>query len=217
MALGRLIYNSAALASNMSAVKDSRNRIFSIRDNLRGTPVFSQIFYTLIQDPYHPPRSIEGNQSGCFWTEGWVASFNNYEPFSTQKMQDPNIAYYEGCAIYLLIQECYPNVYDFPSNSLSAVENGAHIYLKMKKQFIGKPLTPATLPAPPAPQPVAPAAPVYAPAAPQPAAPTYAPPAAPAAPAAPVAPAAAARFCSGCGTPVTPGAHFCTVCGYKLG
>lgn len=134
------------LASDMSMVKSGRNAIFNMRDRLRNTPQFSDFFYKIINDVTHPPRIIEATQTGEFWSEAWIASYNNYEPYSTQKITDRNIGYIEGCAMYLLIQDCYPDIYDFPGNTVQQLNNGATIKLIMKKKYIGQPLQPAFLP-----------------------------------------------------------------------
>ena len=194
MGLFDAMSKAAAIRNDVQTVKAGRAAIFNVRDKLRGTPQFSEIFYSIIgNDVNHPPRHVEGNQSGGFWTEAWDPSAGNYEPFSTQKLQDDNVGYIEGCAVYLLIQECYPNVYDFPSNTTTAIQNGATIKLIMNKQFIGKALKPATVPA----------APVVA-----------APPQAPVQ--APAANGATPAFCSACGSRLAPGAAFCGGCGSKV-
>lgn len=200
---------------NIKAVKNARSDIFEYRDRLRGTPVFADYFYKIVGDDVsHPPRKIEATQTGNFWSEQYVPAYGNYEPFTTHKFDDPNVGYLEGCAIYLLIQECYPNVYDFPNNTMAQLADGATIQLLMKKQFVGKAIAPAVVPprATPAPAPVQQAAPAPAPvqAAPAPAA---APATAPAA--APVA-APVPKFCSQCGAPRQPDARFCMGCGNKF-
>lgn len=200
--MSRIATNSAAIYNDVSTVKNTRKAIFEIRDRLRGTPLFSQMFYQIVVDPYHPPCKIEATQTGQFWSQAWTASMGNYEPYTTQKLDDHNLGYAEGCAIYLLIQECYPNVYDFPSNTTTALANGATIKLNMKKQFVGKALKPATLPAP------ANAAPVQQPVYATPAQPAYE---------APAPAQTAAKFCTNCGNKLQPGAKFCSGCGTKLG
>lgn len=191
MGLFNSFARGAAAAHNMSVVSNSRKAIFEMRDRLRNTPQFSKLFYQLIGDPSHPPRRIEATQSGDFWSEAWIAAYANYEPYTTHKFSDSNLGYIEGCAIYLLIQECYPNVYDFPSNTLAALENGATIKLIMKKNFVGQALMPAV--APPAP---------------------------PASPAPTAAPAAGLVrefvFCGQCGTKNNGTSRFCCGCGHPL-
>ena len=199
-----------AAHENIRAVKNARKDIFEYRDRLRGTPVFADYFYKLIGDDVsHPPRKIEATQTGNFWSEQYVTAYGNYEPFTTHKFDDPNVGYLEGCAIYLLIQECYPNVYDFPSNTTAQLADGATIKLNMKKQFVGKALKPANLPprAVPAPAPAPAPAPVAAAPAPAPVA---------AAPAAEVKVPPVPRFCSQCGAPRQPDAKFCMGCGHKF-
>ncbi len=190
MGLFKSIFNLTSSINNAKSqnntVKNSRKAIFELRDKLRNTPQFSKIFYTLIEDPAHPPRNIEASQNGSFWSEAWDAEMQNYEPYTTEKLNDSNIGYYEGCAVYLLIQECYPNVYDFPSNSLQDLQNGATIKLVMKKEFIGKAIKPASEPKKYA------ASAVQQPS------------------------SAGAAFCSGCGKPVSSDTAFCPSCGKKL-
>ncbi len=146
--LSRTASTVSGIVQNSNVVKNSRKAIFEMRDRLRGTSQFSTLFYAIINDINHPPRNIEATQLGEFWSESWDSTVNNYEPYATQKYIDSNIGYCEGCAIYLLIQECYPNVYDFPGNSVAAIEGGATIKLIMKKEFIGKTLKPAVTPQP---------------------------------------------------------------------
>jgi len=216
MALFRSLRNSVAtttaVAMDVRQVKNLRKAIFEVRDRLKGSPQYSQIFYSIINDVNHPPRHIVANQSGCFWTEAWQGT--TYEPFSTMKYQDPNIAYIEGCAVYLLIQESYPNVYKFPNNRMDDILNGAQIELIMEKKFIDKTLQPAVIPPAPAPAPVqqVPVQQVPAPVQQVPAPVQQAP--------APVqqAPApVAGGFCPNCGTRREVGARFCANCGNPLG
>jgi hypothetical protein len=95
--------------------------------------------------------------------------------------------------MYLLIQDCYPNVYDFPGNTLDAIANGATIKLIMKKNFIGKPIAPVSPPrnVSPALQPVQPQD--------------------------SQAPATTPAFCSRCGNKLSPDSVFCSGCGNKVG
>lgn len=146
MGLFDLISNSAKLHNSVSGVTNSRKAIFAVRDALRGTPQFSALFYAVVGDVQHPPRFIEATQSGIFSSEVWNTDLGGYEPYKTVKIEDKNIGYTEGCAVFLLIQECYPNVYDFPSNTMAAIQNGAVIQLKMRQQFLGRKLIPAVTP-----------------------------------------------------------------------
>ncbi len=193
------IRNMSEMAAQQSAMSKTNKEIYNMRDNLRNTPQFSNIFYALISDINHPPRKIEATQSGDFWSEAWQSAFNNYEPYSTHKFSDVNIGYREGCAIYLLIQECYPSVYDFPGNTLAQIQNGATIKLIMKKQFIGKPLKPAVIPPAFSAAPQENTAPEVTVEVPSSTAETNAP-----------------SFCSGCGSKLGANVAFCPACGKKV-
>ena len=136
-------------AQYFSSQSNLRKSILNVQNNLRGTSQFAALFYKLIgQDVHHPPVQIEGTQSGVFWTAAWDPARFTYEPFTTEKMSDPNIGYIEGCALFLLIQEVYPNVYKFPGNTLEQIQNGAHIHLNMRKECIGQAVMPAYIPDP---------------------------------------------------------------------
>ncbi len=199
MGLRSVASGSAAVFQDISQVKNLRKAIFEMRDKLRNTPQFSDVFYRLIPDIQHPPRLIQNNLQGGFFTEGWDVSYNNYEPYTTQKLQDGNIGYIEGCAFYLLIQECYPSVYDFPNRTIKQLQNGESSDLVMKKQFVGKPLKPATVPPRGTPTfssaPSTTSQPTVTPAASQ---------------------GQTAAFCMHCGQPIPTGARFCSKCGSQL-
>lgn len=197
-------------AQYFSSQNNLRKSILNVQNNLRGTPQFAALFYKLIgQDVHHPPVQIEGTQSGVFWTAAWDPARFTYEPFTTEKMSDPNISYIEGCALFLLIQEVYPNVYKFPGNTLEQIQNGAHIHLNMRKECIGQAVMPAYIPDPsnglPAQGQALQARAVVDPApAPTPAAEEPAPKRKP------------FNFCPYCGKKITPGARFCMNCGESL-
>ena len=219
----------SAIVGDVSQVRNLRKAIFGCRDRLRGTDVFGEVFHALIGDDYtHPPVNIEGTQDGCFRAAQWEPARRNYEPVMREQYVNPEINYPVGCAVYLLIQEIYPNVYYFPSNTISNLEGGATIKLNMKRKFIGQALTPKN---PPQYIPQAPQQPVrqnMQPKAPQPGM-QQAPrqnmqPKAPqpemrqtpvqqnTAPEAQSAP----KFCVNCGAKLKPGARFCAVCGSKI-
>ena len=190
MGLFSALSRTASLIQDSNTVKGGRKEIMQMKSKLEGTPQFATLFYKLITDVNHPPRYIEATQTGDFWSENWEAATSTYEPYTTIKHSDRNIGYCEGCAMYLLIQDCYPNVYDFPGNTISDIQNGATIKLIMKQQFVGKALGPAKVPTPVAAQPAAPAT---------------------------QAPTATPAFCSHCGTKLAPGSAFCSGCGTKIG
>lgn len=183
--------------ATQKGIKNMRQQIFDIRDRLKGTPQFAEIFSSIVNDIHHPPCHIVANQSGCFWTEAWQGT--SYEPFSTAKYNNPDIAYLEGCAIFLLIQEMYPNVYTFPSNSAADIADGVQIELIMDKKQYGKGLNPTFDPRRAAPAAPAPAAPAPAPVNPAPAG------------------AVEAGFCPKCGKPHAAGVKFCGYCGHRFG
>jgi len=199
----------SAIVGDVSQVRNLRKAIFGCRDRLRGTDVFGEVFHALIGDDYtHPPVNIEGTQDGCFRAAQWEPARRNYEPVMREKYVNPEINYPVGCAVYLLIQEVYPNVYDFPSNTISNLEGGATIKLNMKRKFIGQALTPKN---PPQYIPQAPQQPVRQNMQPQPGM-QQAPASQNTAPEAQSAP----KFCVNCGAKLKPGARFCAVCGSKI-
>ena len=191
MGLLDLIRGVSEIQQQTGAVKNTRQQIFGIRDRLRNTPQFSEIFYNIVSDPSHPPMQIVIDYTqGGFLSMDWDLRTGNYEPYTTVKYTDPNIAYAEGCAIFLLIQECYPDVYDFPNRTVTQVAEGVPLELNMKKQFVTKQLIPASTPkqfSVPAPQ------------------------------AAPAAQTSAPSFCSNCGAKLEAPVRFCPSCGAKIG
>ena len=179
-----------------SGVKNTRREIFDIRDRLRNTPQFAELFHNIIRYPEHPPVKIVSDYArGVFMTMDWDTRTNNYEPFLTAKYQDTNIAYCEACAILLLIEECYPNVYDSTNQTLREIEQGVPIEMYMKKKFVQKTIVPANIPQGFAPvqsnvqQPVVNNQTINS----------------------------APRFCGYCGKSLQPGSVFCTACGNKIG
>ena len=136
------------LSQQTGQVKNTRKAIFDTRDRLRGTPQFSEMFHSVIIDAEHPPAAIAGDHtSGAFAGVAWQSDRGAYEPYSTVKYQDFNLGYVECCAFFLLVQECYPNVYDFPNRTTTDIANGVPVELIMKKQFIGKALKGVGIPA----------------------------------------------------------------------
>ena len=187
-ALFRALSAMADMQNQNKAVKNTRGAIFEIRDRLRNSPQFSNVFYNVLINTKHPPMEIICDYANAsFWSIAWDETVGSYEPYSTLKRQDINIGYQEGCAIFLLIQECYPNVYDFPNSTTTDIANQVPISLKMKKGFIGKALAPAVTPK------------VFEAAEPQKQA------------------QSGSKFCTECGAALADGAKFCSGCGNKIG
>ena len=137
----------AAGIQEVKTVKNMRKNIFALKDRLANSAEFSQDFYTLIQDVSRPPKLMSCTTVGTIASEEWRPAENNYEPFSTIKIENPNYNYEVMCAFMLLIQDCYPNVYDSPNVTLAQLQNGATGDLIMKKKFLGKMLKPKSVPA----------------------------------------------------------------------
>lgn len=147
MSLKNLINASFELTRDISDTYTINNDVYSLRDRLRSSPQYSIIFQRLVDDINHPPCSISRDCNSVFWTQKWEPYANNYEPFCTSKFQDSNINGRVCCAIYLLIQESYPNIYDFPKNSLNSIRDDTADYqLIMKREYYGKSLIPAYIP-----------------------------------------------------------------------
>lgn len=147
MGLFNLIRGISDIQQQTGTVKNVRQQIFSTRDRLRNTPQFSEIFHSIVKTPEHPPVQIVLDYTqGSFLSMDWDARTQNYEPFLTAKYLNSNIAYVEGCAIFLLLQDCYPTVYDFPNRTATQVANGVPLELNMKPQYQGRELIPAVTP-----------------------------------------------------------------------
>ena len=147
MFMSRLSGAIAQTISDAGDVKQIQKEISEMTNRLRNTPQFAKVFHALITDPSHPPRFVEfAYQSGEFWSENWESSTRTYEPYTTCKYADRNIAYVEGCAIYLLLQECYPNVFTFKQNTITQFRDGATNKLYMNEEFVGKAIKPVILP-----------------------------------------------------------------------
>ena len=131
----------------VKTVKNMRKNIFALKDRLENSAEFSQVFYTLIQDVSRPPKLLSCTTVGTIATEAWRPAENDYELFATIKLENPNYNYEVMCAFMLLIQDCYPNVYDSPNVTLAQLQNGATGDLIMKKKYLGRLLKPKTVPA----------------------------------------------------------------------
>ena len=137
----------AAGIQEVKTVKNMRKNIFALKDRLANSAEFSQVFYTLIKDVSRPPMLMSCTTVGTILSEEWRPAENNYEPYPTIKIENPNYNYEVMCALMLLIQDCYPNVYDSPNVTLAQLQNGATGDLIMKKKYLGKLLKPKTVPA----------------------------------------------------------------------
>ena len=145
--LGRAVNSAANIHNDISSVKKLRKEIFELKDRLAGTHQYATIFYSLITDINHPPCYIEWTPGGVFWTQNWEPQVFNYEPFSTAKYQDQNIGNIEANAIFLLIMDSYPNVFDSSNYTIAQLQAGtAQFRLDMKKEFYGRQLIPAVVP-----------------------------------------------------------------------
>lgn len=150
-------YDALRLAYSFGNAQDSIQRlqipnrfnaeVQNMKEQLRYTRQYSEIFYSLISNTTFPPCLIEFTKDGVFWTREWEENVKNYEPFSTAKMQNINVDSVVVYAVFKLIQESYPNVYNFPSNTLSSFEAGTELYrLIMIPKYFGFALRPAFVP-----------------------------------------------------------------------
>ena len=80
----------AAGIQEVKTVKNMRKNIFALKDRLANSAEFSQVFYTLIQDVSRPPKLMSCTTVGTIASEEWRPAENNYEPFSTIKIENPN-------------------------------------------------------------------------------------------------------------------------------
>ena len=61
MSLLRGLLGMASLQKQSSNVKNARQQIFSIRDRLRGTTQFAELFYKIVGDAERPPMQVVGD------------------------------------------------------------------------------------------------------------------------------------------------------------
>ena len=183
---GKLIQSSRNTYTDITSVKAANKEIYEQMDRLRNSYQYADIFYRLAGDVNHPPCEIEWTKNGTFYTQGWEARTNNYEPYSTAKYQDVNTTILIANALLALIQESYPNVYDFPGMTFREIEAGTDTYkLIMNRSFLGQHLIPAFLPERNSTQPEQ-------------------------------TNTVNNQFCSKCGNCLAPEAIFCTECGNRI-
>ena len=145
--LARSIGNAQNSIQKLQLPRQFNAEVQKMKEQLRYTRQYSEIFYSLISNITYPPCFIECTKDGVFWTRDWEENVKNYEPFSTVKMQNSNVDSVVVYAVFKLIQESYPNVYNFPSNTLSRFEAGTELYrLIMIPNYFGFALRPAFVP-----------------------------------------------------------------------
>ena len=123
-------------------VAKMRRTIYKYRDELKNSPEYAEAFHGVIgSDLKRPPYSIAATQNGRFSTRSWSREASRYEDVATVKYVG-NFDYYRACALFLLIQDCYPGVYEYPTNTVSEIRNGAGIHLIMKSGNLARDLYP---------------------------------------------------------------------------
>lgn len=126
----------ADLAIQSADVSKMRKEVYKRRDAFRGTPIIENLFNLIFDDPDHLPGKIALNSEGIF-----VVPFDpetqKYATTWVKKAGEgdlPSFDYVNGCAVFLLIQEKYPKLYDFPNTKITDFQNGTvdAIYLNLK-------------------------------------------------------------------------------------
>ena len=129
------------IALDVKSVKNLRKEIMDKKSEIQGSAFVNDIIANAITDPTHPPCYIEGTCEGLY-VQYFDSSANSYIPNKVLLSPTEELTYVVGCAVFLIIQEAYPNVYDFPGRTIQQIQNGATIELVMKKPYKGVMLTP---------------------------------------------------------------------------
>ncbi len=145
---GRAITNSAYVINDISSVHNLREAIYQRKAEIAKSDLVKEIFTILFADETHPPREILVNVHAVS-ARRYEADKNSYQIYSEPVVHPEHpFDYPTACALFLLIQDKYKNVYDFPSVTMTqlqpAIQSGTwQTTLQMKAPFIGKALTPA--------------------------------------------------------------------------
>ncbi|MBR1758108.1 MAG: zinc-ribbon domain-containing protein [Lachnospiraceae bacterium] len=149
--LNRTVNTAKQIKTSNAVVTNLRDAIIDQQEKLRDSDEFARFFTVLIGDDVnHPPKLIDASQQGAFETIAWDPNRRAYEYAASPRMNEPGIDYTKLCAVFLLFQDCYPNVYHFPGSTMAEIQSGAHGKLEMRDDFVGKKLIPAHVPGQPA-------------------------------------------------------------------
>lgn len=108
--------------------KDLRNEIYKRRDSFRNLPIIESAISKVFEgsDLTHLPARIKMTGDGVFILS-YDANMGKYNPLWEQRLGEgdlPSFGYMNGCAFFLLIQEKYPELYDFPNTKVNDVDEG---------------------------------------------------------------------------------------------
>lgn len=145
---GRVISNSAYVINDVSSVHNMREDIYQWKAEIVKSDVVKDIFKILFTDPTHPPREvvISANSVNARLYESIK---NTYQIYSMPVYQPEHpFDYPTACALCLLIQDMYKDVYNFPSVTMPQLQASLsagtwQTTLQMNTPHIGKSLTSA--------------------------------------------------------------------------
>lgn len=118
----------ADVSRQIFRAKDLRKEIYKKRDSLRGVPMVENAITKIFEgaEQEHLPAKIKMTTQGVF-VISYDANLGKYNPVWEQRLTAddlPSYDYMNGCAIFLLIQEKYPSLYNFPNTKVNDIDNG---------------------------------------------------------------------------------------------
>lgn len=122
--------------------KELTREIHKKRDSFRGLPVVETAITKIFDgfDAVHLPAKIKLTVEGVFII-AFDPKLGKYNPAWEQRLtaEDlPAFDYLNGCAFFLLIQEKYPGLYNFPNTKVDNVDYGVVEEIRLELKSAGE-------------------------------------------------------------------------------
>ena len=147
----RSAQNAQALYYNAAAVNDIRSAVYQKKKEIVTSSVTQDILNAIFTDPGHPPKEILFCASGVI-VSSIEANMRSYHPTGVMVYaSEVPMSYEMGAALCLIIQDMYPQTYDFPNigvDELTTRLNDGTWYtvLNLKQPLLFKTLCPQFTP-----------------------------------------------------------------------
>ncbi len=114
-------YAAVDLIQENSLVHNSRQGIYKRKAEIVKTPMVREIIHAVVGDSSHPPIYIEIYPQGIL-TRPYDVESDTYHPNGILAYTPEIVFDYEiACALCLIIQDMYPDIYDFPNTTITGL------------------------------------------------------------------------------------------------
>lgn len=146
--IGNTVESSKAIVWDASSVYQVRGAIYERKLQIVKTPMVRDIYHAICNDVNHPPLNINITRYAVYGRQYDPVS-KTYNPMNVEIYRpEYEMDYVFACAVCLIIQDIYPNVYDLPNTTMNQLvyelNSGTwSVTLTKKKGYTEAVITPA--------------------------------------------------------------------------